>query len=81
MRFGIIRLRQTSRVLGIALGKVAIALCFFLGASPQYKIPGNYRADALARTGALLPESSSIEFGVSLSSVKLVIARNFFRDV
>ena len=41
-------------------------------------IPGNCKADELART--LLPESSSIELGMPLSSVKLAIARKYFRD-
>ena len=35
---------------------------------------------ACTRPGALFPESSSIELGVPLDSVKLAIARKFFRD-
>ena len=43
-------------------------------------IPGNCRADELARAGVLLPEFSSIELGIPLASVKLDIERKFFRD-
>ena len=44
------------------------------------EIPGNCRADELARAGALLPESSSVELGMPLASVKLTIVWRFFRD-
>ena len=43
-------------------------------------IPGNCRADELAKAGALLPEFSSIELGLPLASVKLDIEQEFFQD-
>ena len=43
-------------------------------------IPGNCRADKLVKAGVSLLESSSIESGMPLSSVKLNIERKFFRD-
>ena len=43
-------------------------------------IPGNFRADELARAVALLPEFSSIELGAPLASIKLDMERKFFRD-
>ena len=46
----------------------------------HYNIPGTCRADELARAGAFRPECLSIELGVPFASVKLAIARKFFRD-
>ena len=44
-----------------------------------YDIPGNCRANELARAGVLLTESSSIDLGMPFTSFKL--ARKFSRDV
>ena len=44
-------------------------------------IPGNCRADELARADALLPEFSSVELCMRPATVKLDIERKFFRDV
>ena len=41
---------------------------------------GNCRADKLAKAGALLLESSSINLGMPLTLVKSAIERKFFRD-
>ena len=44
-----------------------------VGVPEHSKIPGNCRTIELARTSTLLPESSSIELGMPLASVKLDI--------
>ena len=50
------------------------ALVSHLSASPGTIIFCiNYEADELARTGALLPESFSIDFGMPFNSIKLAI--------
>ena len=43
-------------------------------------IPGNCRADELARPGMLLPELSSNEFVMPFALVKLNIEQKFFRN-
>ena len=46
----------------------------------HYNIPGDCREDEIAKAAAHLSETSSIELRVLLASVKLAIARKFFRD-
>ena len=65
--------RECRRCLGLLSGRfTSVPLVCVPG---HCNIPGNCRTDELARAGALLPEFSSI-----LASVKLAIARKFFRD-
>ena len=64
--------RECCRCLDLLFGHFSVSLVWFSGHS---KVLRNCRADELASTAALLSKSSSIEFGVSLTSLKLAIVR------
>ena len=58
---------------------VAAVSTFFLAASVTHNnFQGNCRADEFTKAGALIPKSSSIDLGMTLTLVSFTIAEKFF---
>ena len=69
--------RECRRCLDLLSERFSVSLVWVPGHS---NVLGNCRADEIARAGALLLESSSIELGMPLASFKLASVRKFFPD-
>ena len=69
--------RECRRCLNFLSGRFSVTLSWVPG---HCDIPGNCSADGQARAGALLPEFSSIDLGMPLTSFKLAFARKCSRD-